>query len=105
MIVLTNKRYRLKEGADVEKYIPFYCGTYPDNKIIELLKTLSTKSLNKAYQHTRKKQHENSYYRNLTYHLFLRLEKENQMINGTLIYNFEDNSHLELAPDNSFKYF
>ena len=34
MIVLTNKRYRLKEGADVEKYIPFYCGSYPDIKII-----------------------------------------------------------------------
>ena len=105
MIVLTNKRYRLKDGADVEKYVQFYCGTYPDNEIIKLLKSLSTKSLIKAYAHTKENRLVNSYYRNLTYHLFLMLEKRNQMINGTLIYDFEDDSHLELAPDNSFNFF
>ena len=66
--------------------------------MINLLKKLSTKSLVKAYIHIEKKKHYDNYYRNLTYHLFVLLEKRNNMINGTLIFDFEEDSHLELAP-------
>lgn len=101
MIVFTNKRYRLDYGVEIEKYIPPYCGTYPDNEIINLLKQLSTKSLIIAYGHAKERRLTNNFYRNLTHHLFVLLEKRNQMINGTLIFNFEDDSHLEQAPEYS----
>ena len=99
MIVFTTKKYRLEDGVDITKYVGSYCGTYPDNETINLLEKLSTKSLIKAYAHTRENRPLSNYYRNLTYHIFLLLEKRNNMINGTLIYDFEDDSHLELAPD------
>ena len=98
MIVFTTKKYRIEDGSDVENYVGHYCGSYPDNEMINLLKQLSTKSLVKAYIHVEKKKHFDNYYRNLTYHLFVLLEKRNNMINGMLIYDFEDDSHLENAP-------
>ena len=98
MIVFTTKKYRIESGVDVEKYVGAYCGVYPDSETISLLKSLSTKSLLKAYLHVKNNEHLSTYYRNLRLHLFVLLEKRNNMINGTLLYDFEDNSHLELAP-------
>ena len=99
MIGFTTKKYRIEEGSDIENYVGYYCGTYPDNEMINLLKKLSTKSLVKAYVYVEKKKQYSYYYRNLTYHLFVLLEKRNNMINGTLIFDFEEDLHLELAPN------
>ena len=62
------------------------------------MKQLSTKSLVKAYIYVKEKKHYSNYYRNLTYHLFVLLEKRNNIINGVLLYDFEDDSHFEVAP-------
>ena len=92
-------KYRIEEGRDIENYIGHYCGTYPDNETINLLKQLSTKSLVNAYLYAKEKKHYSYYYRNLTYHLFIALGKRNNIINGVLLYDFEDDSHLEEAPN------
>ena len=55
MIGFTTKKYRIEEGSDIENYVGYYCGTYPDNEMINLLKKLSTKSLVKAYAYVEKK--------------------------------------------------
>ena len=99
MIVLTSKKHRIENGVDIEKYVGAYCGVYPDNITIDRLKNLSTKSLVKAYLHVKSNQDLTSYYRNLRYHLFLLLRERDNMVNGVLLYDFEDDSHLELAPD------
>ena len=91
-------KYKIEEGHNIEDYIGHYCGTYPDNETIDLLKQLSTKSLVKAYIYTKEKKHYSYYYRNLNYHLFLLLEKRDNIINGVLLYDFQDDSHFKNAP-------
>ena len=99
MIVPITKKYRIKDGVDIEKYVGTYCGVYPDDVTIDNLKYLSTKSLVKAYLHIKSNQYLSNYYRNLKYHLFVILEKRNNISNGVLLYDFENDSHLDLAPD------
>ena len=91
-------KYRIEDGYDIENYIGHYCATYPDEQTVYLMKQLSTKSLVKAYLYTEKKKHYGNYYRNLTYHLFILLENRNNFVNGVLLYDFEDDSHLKNAP-------
>ena len=91
-------KYKIEDGPSIENYVGHYCATYPDNETINLLKQLSTKSLVKAYIYVKEKKHFSNYYRNLTYHLFVLLEKRNNIINGVLLYDFEDDSHLKNAP-------
>ena len=98
MIGFTNRKYKIKNGPDIEKYIAYYCGTYPDTEIINLLNQLSTKSLIKAYMYVKQMKHLSNYYRNLAHHLFILLEKRNSMINGSLIYDYEDDSQLQDVP-------
>ena len=91
-------KYKTEDGSNIENYIGHFCATYPDNQTINLLKQLSTKSLVKTYIYIKEKNHYSNYYRNLTYHLFVLLEKRNNIINGVLLYDFEDDSHFEVAP-------
>ena len=91
-------KYKIEEGHNIENYVGYYCATYPDIETMNLLKQLSTKSLVKAYIYVKEKKHYSNYYRNLTYHLFLLLELRNNMINGVLLYDFQDDSHLQNAP-------
>lgn len=94
------KKYRIENGVDIEKYVGNYCGVYPDDLTIDLLKKLSTKSLVLAYAHVKENKHLSSYYRNLNRHLYVLLEKRNNIVDGMLLYDFEEDSHLELAPVN-----
>ena len=91
-------KYKIEDGPDIENYIGYYCGTYPDTETNNLLRQLSTKSLVKAYLYAKEKKHYTYYYRNLTYHLFILLGRRNNIINGVLLYDFQDDSHLENAP-------
>ena len=91
-------KYKIEDGPAIENYVGHYCAIYPDNEIINLLRQLSTKSLVKAYIYVKEKKHYSNYYRNLTYHLFVLLEKRNNIINGVLLYDFKDDSHLKNAP-------
>lgn len=98
-MIVTIKRYRLSTGFDIEKYLSSYCGFYPDEVIVKRLQLLSTKSLVKAYAHVKNNCHLSMYYRNVHVHLTLELEKRNNIIDGVLIHDFEEDDHLELAPD------
>ena len=91
-------KYKIEEGREIENYVGYYCAIYPDTETINLLKQLSTKSLVKAYLYVKEKKHYSNYYRNLTYHLFILLGRRNNIINGVLLYDFEDDSHLQNAP-------
>ena len=99
MTGITKKKYRIENGVDVEKYVEAYCGSFPDSETINLLENLSTKSLVKAHIHAKSNEHFDSYYCNLKQHLFALLQKRNNTVNGVPLYDFEDDSHLELAPD------
>ena len=55
MIGFITQKYKIEEGSDIENYVGYYCGTYPDNETINLLKQLSTKSLVKAYIYVKEK--------------------------------------------------
>ena len=90
-------KYKIEDGSNIENYVGHFCATYPDNETINLLNQLSTKSLVKAYIYVKEKKHSN-YYRNLTYHLFVLLEKRNNIINEVLLFDFEDDSYLQNAP-------
>lgn len=98
MTILINKRYRLQKGSDICKYIGTYCN-YPDEETKFLLQHLSTKSLVLAYSFVKGKKHINNYYNNLNEHLFVLLEERENIINGVLLYNFEEDDHLEIASD------
>ena len=91
-------KYKIEEGSDIENYVGYYCGTYPDTQTNHLLRQLSTKSLVKAYLYTKEKKHYSYYYRNLTYLLFILLGRRSNIINGVLLYDFQDDAHLENAP-------
>ena len=97
-MISTIKKYRLISGNDIENYVRNYCPNYPDYKTDLLLKRLSTRSLLLAYLHVSKNKHLSPFYRNLNLHLYLLLEKKNSIINGSLVHDFEDDSHLEIAP-------
>ena len=96
MTGVTTKKYRIERGVDIEKYVGAYCGSFPDSETINLLENLSTKSLVKAHIHAKNNEHFDSYYSNLKQHLFALLQKRNNIINGIPLYDFEDDSHLEL---------
>ena len=51
MIIIIKRKYRLRNGADIERYIGNYCDFYPDYDIVDKLKELSLKSLIKAFQY------------------------------------------------------
>ena len=91
-------KYKIENGSDIEDYVGYFCSTYPDTETINLLRQLSTRSLVKAYLYAKEKKHYSNYYRNLTYHLFILLGQRNNIINGVLLYDFEDDSHLQNAP-------
>ena len=91
-------KYKIEDGSNIENYIGHFCATYPNNETVKLLNQLSTKSLVKAYIYVKEKKHYSYYYRNLTYHLFVLLEKRNNIINGVLLFDFKDDSHLKNAP-------
>ena len=90
MIVPIRKKYRIKDGADIERYVGNYCGVYSDEEIVDRLKKLSGMSLLKAYLHVKTNGYLSCYYMNLKYHLSIILEQS---------HDFKDDSHLELAPD------
>ena len=92
-------KYKIEDGSNIENYVGHFCATYPDNETINLLNQLSTKSLVKAYIYVKEKKHYSNYYKNLTYDLFVLLEKRNNIINGVLLFDFEDDSHLKNAPN------
>ena len=98
MTILIERKYRLQNGSDVCKYIGSYCG-YPDEETNHLLEHLSTKSLVIAYLFVKGKKHISNYYTNLNEHLYVLLEKRQNIFEGVLLYDFEDDSHLEIAPD------
>ena len=99
MIVILRK-YRIKDGADIERYIGYYCGFYPDYDIVDKLKSLTAMSLLKAYQHAKSNEHLGNYYKNLKYHLSMIPEKKNYTnLDGLSLLDLEDDSHLQLAPD------
>ena len=50
MIVIIRRKYRLRNGADIERYIENYCDFYPDYDIVDKLKELSLMFLVKAFQ-------------------------------------------------------
>ena len=91
-------KYKIEDGSDIEDYIGHFCSTYPDTETINLLRQLSTRSLVKAYLYAKEKKHYSNYYKNLTYHLFISLGQRNNIINGVLLYDFQDDSHLQKAP-------
>ena len=99
MIVPIRKKYRIKDGADIERYVGNYCGIYPDDEIVDRLKKLTAMSLVKAYLHVKSNGYLSNYYINLKYHLSMILEKNYINLDGLSLYDFEDDSHLELAPD------
>ena len=90
MIVPIRKKYRIKDGVDIERYVGNYCGIYPDEEIVDRLKKLTGMSLLKAYLHVKINGYLSCYYINLKYHLSMILE---------LSHDFKDDSQLELAPD------
>ena len=98
-MIIIKKLYRLKTGFDIEKYLSHYCGFYPDKITVKRLQQLSTKSLVKAYQHTKNNRYLSFYYRNVHQHLTLELEKRNNIIDGVLLHDSEEDDHLEVAPD------
>ena len=98
MTILIKKKYRLQKGSDVCKYIGGYCD-YPDEETKFLLEHLSTKSLVLAYIFVKEKKHISNYYSNLHEHLFVLLQKKESIVDGMLLYNFEEDDHLEIAPD------
>ena len=75
MIIPIRKKYRIKDGVDIEKYVGNYCDIYPDDEIIDRLKKLTGMSLVKVYLHVKNNEYLSNYYRNLTYHLSMILEK------------------------------
>ena len=99
MIVLIRKKYRIKDGVDIEKYVGNYCGIYPDEEIVDRLKKLTTMSLVKAYLHVKSNGYLSHYYINLKYHLSIILEKNHINLDDLSLHDFEDDSYLELAPD------
>ena len=99
MINLIRKKYKIKDGVDIKRYVGNYCGIYPDDVTIDRLKKLATRSLVKAYLHVKSNQYLGSYYRNLKYHLSVILDKNYINLNALSPYDFEDDSHLEVAPD------
>ena len=98
MIVPIRKKYRIKDGADIERYVGNYCGIYSEDEIVNRLKKLTAMSLVKAYLHVNSNGYLTNYYINVKYHLSMILEKSFINLNGLLLYDFEDDSHLELAP-------
>ena len=98
MTILIEKRYRLQDGSDVCKYIGSYCD-YPDEETNHLLEHLSTKSLVLGYLFVKGKKHISNYYTNLNKHLYVLLEKRQNTVQSVLLYDFKDDSHLEIAPD------
>ena len=99
MIVPIRKKYRIKDGVDIERCVGNYCGIYPDEEIVDRLKKLTAMSLVKAYLHVKSNGYLSHYYMNLKYHLSVTLEKNYIKLDGLSLYDFEDDSHLELAPD------
>ena len=91
-------KYKIDEGHKIEDYIGYFCSTYPDTETNHLLRQLSTKSLVKAYLYAKEKKHYSDYYRNLTYHLFILLGRRSNIIDGVLLYDFQDDTHLQNAP-------
>ena len=75
-----------------------YCGIYLDQEIVDRIKKLSAMSLVKVYLHVKSNANLSSYYENLRYHVAVTLEKKCIInLDGVLMYDFEDDSHLELA--------
>ena len=102
MIVPIRKKYRIKHGVDIERYVGNYCGIYPDDVIVDRLKYLATMSLVKPYLHVKSNGYLSSYYMNLKYHLSMILEKKYINLDRLSLYDFEDGLNLELAPDNTW---
>lgn len=92
-------KYKIISGIEINRYIGNFCSYYPDEETLDKLERLSTVSLVKGYLYAKNNAYLCTYFKNLKLHFSAILEKREVNLNGVLSRDYEDDSHLELAPD------
>ena len=88
---------RIQNGYDIINYIGPACN-YVDEKVRKKIQKLSEKSLVKAYVYLKDYVDWNDYYENLSTYIAYELEIRGfNNLNNLHLYNFEDDSHLQLV--------